>query len=1411
MRAYGSHLAFLIAVRRRVFGQGGKAKWENDAEFVHGMELQVRKWRRCLIIAGYSETQAAVIMHVTERGPDFWGGLTTKAGVVEIINDEYATVKSLLHGRSRREMRVNQNKMVRYREDMRRAGRVGYVIRSIMGEGKVGYDLQEVKDESGDIIVDAEDIHRRVTEFFRDWFKRAVGSDRVQVQEEGDFTDIIQNKERFVDELEHTGVPKWLRELVWEAIAYKAPEGLQRQMADALQACPSRDEFKWATRFMKKKSAPGFTGLTYNMIGAWPEETLDYVYDCLAETWEEKSTPDWWKWRWLVPIPKQSESTPELTQLRPLMLVEPLRKVWMRLVMDRITAVWRELGVMSTMQHGSTKMRGTDTASVQLISMMEQVLADGEELHFSSWDKKRAFDSLSKKVLVLGWMRGGVPRQLAEWIVSMDVGGVTVVRSPAAEQIAGDSVEELDQRGREEEERIQGFSPERGVAQGDVISPTSWGSVFDILCRMFQLVATMEVEVDMGSETEVKMEKVKMEELLLSGGLGRMYAAEELVYVDDSLSPAKTEQMLRVKASVVSAFCIVFGVQLSENKIRSMTVGDAKGAGDVMVYKYGWVKSIVKSGGGKPLKYLGAMYEKTFSGVADRDKATQLLQKASAVILKTCSSAESKMTVMKTSTIPKVTYACKMGAGTEENFKKAQTVLAAFHRKVAKHMVSAPAALLYMPKKETGLGFASLGDALQLEKWGMVVRGLRSEGKTELAMQANLEMALQSVHERVGAGVRVVLHQGKGSKQPWISSLLGWGEKGNLWLCRGGVEACGREESLRGQEGFEEIKLLGYCVRGDFQSMTNGVAEWNVRKEVEILSPKLREWLGVAAAVPQRIAKGQFWRLGCRKERTTDKSEKGNHVAEIMGWDAGGTVYYRDWSAQMDKGGKMTIFRHKVQVLKSSAGELFKNGVWRTIVEVTAPSTGREEKRRVFAEHEDIAPSFAVQKTKGGWQEQYRGWLQEPADVFVDGSWVPHSGNLVDKLMKGDIDTVGQGSAAVVVMPRGDDWWTRVKVVRLVDGATAGVRTSHGMEFFANAVGCGISAEWDNRTEEEKEDADLDGREEESVFETRAVVHTDCQAVQKTLAKGAQRVRKGMAEYRLLSESILQCQEEYGVPAVEWVKAHPERRTQEVAEWTREEWGIWLADRAAADDWSALEEMGVECEMIEVDVKTVHKGLVGQDKWYWGAEDGSPGGFGSLLEEVSAGRVQEYVKQRDSYQPEGAVKYWVDNTMGFVAMLFEMTEGTIAQRAAYQRIIWDKTQHGGNLRKGVADAEEAEAAGTCVLCNGVDSQQHYLCECSHPSMQEVRAETREWLLEHKEGESKEVGRLIDFVLQELVGPEGRRVCIGNWSESLFAKLRATMGVITMTLKDLLSMYTIVRDGTITALGGPEGVGEDGSC
>ena len=105
-----------------------------------------------------------------------------------------------------------------------------------------------------------------------------------------------------------------------------------------------------------------------------------------------------------------------------------------------------------------------------------------KKLYDSSWDIKKAFDSVSKAVIRLAWARLCVPAELIEWLVELDMNAWVAVRTLWTVQVWATQGLAGFNSGMAGESPFT-FNPERGTGQGDISSSHTWVAVFDILLR----------------------------------------------------------------------------------------------------------------------------------------------------------------------------------------------------------------------------------------------------------------------------------------------------------------------------------------------------------------------------------------------------------------------------------------------------------------------------------------------------------------------------------------------------------------------------------------------------------------------------------------------------------------------------------------------------------------------------------------------------------------------------------------------------------------------------------------------------------------------------------------------------------------------------------------------------------------
>ena len=141
-----------------------------------------------------------------------------------------------------------------------------------------------------------------------------------------------------------------------------------------------------------------------------------------------------------------------------------------------------------------------------------------------------------------------------------------------------------------------------------------------------------------------------------------------------------------------------------------------------------------------------------------------------------------------------------------------------------------------------------------------------------------------------------------------------------------------------------------------------------------------------------------------------------------------------------------------------------------------------------------------------------------------------------------------------------------------------------------------------------------------------------------------------------------------------------------------------------------------------------------------------------------------------------------------------------------QRIILDWTHHGRNVQKtqrekGIADNESTH----CPYCTiDDDSQQHILCECTHPPIREIRDETLtklESMITIQRNLTPEQQARKDYltflVTHMPTDWRGHRFWIGNLDTDAFSFLYHCAGSLRyapVDAKDIREIHTILWDG-----------------
>ena len=152
----------------------------------------------------------------------------------------------------------------------------------------------------------------------------------------------------------------------------------------------------------------------------------------------------------------------------------------------------------------------------------------------------KAFDNLSREMILLSLRRLHVPLVIAEYLISLDIDGKVLVRTPWL----------LDKLRSKDTTFAEGqyFLTEKGVGQGDIPSPLLWVAAFDV-----PLVALASVPSDF-----------KTQDIACHAS-----HCVDIAYADDLVSVVASTEVLQSKADIMSAWCLLSNVKMNTSKFRT--------------------------------------------------------------------------------------------------------------------------------------------------------------------------------------------------------------------------------------------------------------------------------------------------------------------------------------------------------------------------------------------------------------------------------------------------------------------------------------------------------------------------------------------------------------------------------------------------------------------------------------------------------------------------------------------------------------------------------------------------------------------------------------------------------------------------------------------------------------------------
>ena len=1152
VRALSAQLTCFIEARRRYWGYKGRKRWTRSQR-LPGLRDLVGQWVKCVDGMNWStdgtNVSREMVLNRTGRSPDHW--LNTPSFEPDELKTEIIRLQVLLGSRKRHQYRLELSANSAAREEAIESGKIGKAIKSIVGKPSTTVELTWLRiSDEGDMIMDPKEILRYLNDKFHDWHAGPADAiSGIHVQQP-DWHLLCSDRSKFDELVKEYGIPAPLLDHIWKAIRAKAAlldsivDGmtLREKMEKVISEVPTLEEFRGAVRKAKGGVTSGMSGLTYDILNCWPDSAIEMAYNAICKIKESGRHPTQWKWKWISPIPKVAGDN-SLENIRPISLVEILRKVWTGI---RVSKIWRlveKFGLLHPSQHGYRRKRGTDTMTVQLLDILEHARESHSDLALASWDIVRAFDSISRVLAMVSLHRIGVPVSDCEDIINIDEGGQVFVKCPHSTKVWQRKISSCP-RGRSYAKvgktTAPPFSAIRGIGQGDNHSPLTWILFEDIiLCAM---------------------DSMQKDPFYIQKGACSVRVASDMCYADDLLTISGRLSGLQAKADIMSALALIFKLRFNTSKLRlflceSGIYNRISVAPKLTIHEGHWSNTVeLPLANDGEFKSLG--FTHSVKGLGSQfDSALSYTSKVCKIVGSKYAKPKSKVLALNVHLFNKIAYVGKYGSWPLSMYDKLDIPVQALLRKITHNLPSHPNKLFYMRKADGGLQMKKLSDHCQLAKYALLHRSLLAEPATSESVNSLL---LRSA-KRMGTGHtggRVTLMPCSNGPVLWIDSLVTWLKRFHLDLTRGGTACLGPAKPILDlikdapnlRLGVEKLAALSVVNCGDLVSADHHDPCWI--KPAGIGAAWLGPFLvGIPPSQPITLRSGQLWKIAAASPITE------GIIAEIVGV-LNAVVKIRLWKLagqqhNISAGATITLAE------PSNAGRLVEVtpldifGNLRKPIRILASSPKWDKgkcTRTVLLHTRQLAPILPVPElTQPSWTEQVADMLRDLApgtfDVFTDGSWT-EAGGFMNRLFGYNMEEKASGGFCVM---RADSMPSDGKIfaVHIVNDIEEILGSSMPMELLSIIAALQLVQK-------------LPGLNK---------LYSDSESSLKLLsAPGRLTYWCRKANLALLKTGLALSR---GCELAH-VRSHVEKRKKDCSTWLPCEWGNYLADKIAADNQQAL-------------------------------------------------------------------------------------------------------------------------------------------------------------------------------------------------------------------------------------------------
>ncbi|GBB94228.1 hypothetical protein RclHR1_23140002 [Rhizophagus clarus] len=204
----------------------------------------------------------------------------------------------------------------------------------------------------------------------------------------------------------------------WQ-LEYSPMDSISPEIYDSLLSPPSLEEWLSTISSMPNGKAPGPSMITYEMLKHLGPTTNALLLAMICKYFASADIPDLWRQAMVFPISKPHEWRYQLQNTQPIMLLEVIRKSFVKLFYNRLSSILAAHNVLTGGNFAGLPGGTCRDPIITLESIIHDANCTNSPLWILSQDISKAFDSVHLTMLKFALERIRLPASSIQLILSL--------------------------------------------------------------------------------------------------------------------------------------------------------------------------------------------------------------------------------------------------------------------------------------------------------------------------------------------------------------------------------------------------------------------------------------------------------------------------------------------------------------------------------------------------------------------------------------------------------------------------------------------------------------------------------------------------------------------------------------------------------------------------------------------------------------------------------------------------------------------------------------------------------------------------------------------------------------------------------------------------------------------------------